>query len=196
VFVKPFIILAFLMAVGILGAQSSESSAQQKFISGGTIRMHLEAGGYTIRPTNAANIVVTYHANSESDLRQVKVEIKPGPSTAEVYVRETPNHNFSAVIEVPRRSNLWVRLSAGQLTVEAVEGDKNLEIRAGQMEVEVPDPDAYGHRDASVIAGAIGAEAFNVSKGGMFRSFEQNGPGKFRLHAHVMSGEIDLRRKN
>jgi hypothetical protein len=177
-------------------AQSSESSVQQKFISGGTIRVHLEAGGYTIRPTDSTNIVVTYHANSESALRQVKVDIKPGPSTAEVYVRDTPDHNFNAVIEVPRRSNLWVRLSAGQLTVEAVEGDKNLEIRAGQLEVEVVDPDAYGHRDASVLTGAIEASAFNVSKGGMFRSFEQNGTGKSRLQAHVMTGEIDLRRGN
>jgi hypothetical protein len=73
-----------------------------------------------------------------------------------------------------------------------VEGDKDLEILAGQLEVEIPRPDEYGHRDASVTAGALDASAFNVAKGGLFRSFHDQGPGKYRLHAHVMTGEIDL----
>jgi len=46
------------------------------------------------------------------------------------------------------------------------------------------------------MTGSIEASAFDVSKGGLFRSFEQQGPGKYRLHAHVMTGEIDLRGSN
>ncbi len=41
-------------------------------------------------------------------------------------------------------------------------------------------------------AGSIEASAFNISKGGLFRSFTQKGAGKYRLHAHVATGEIDL----
>jgi hypothetical protein len=123
----------------------------------------------------------------------VKVEIKPATSTADVYVSRTPNNNFSATIEVPRQSNLHVRLSAGQLDVEDVEGDKDIEIWAGQLDIEIPHPEAYGRRDASVLAGSVEASAFNISKGGLFRSFHEQGPGKYRLHAHVTTGEIDLR---
>jgi hypothetical protein len=43
-----------------------------------------------------------------------------------------------------------------------------------------------------VHAGSIAASAFEVSKGGLFRSFEQKGPGNYRLHAHVATGEIDF----
>jgi len=111
----------------------------------------------------------------------------------DVYVSETPHNNFQATIEVPRHSNLWARLSAGELVVEDVEGDKNLEVLAGRIQVDVPHAEQYGHRDASVTAGSIESSAFDVSKGGLFRSFEQHGPGKYRLHAHVMTGEIDLR---
>jgi hypothetical protein len=43
------------------------------------------------------------------------------------------------------------------------------------------------------MTGSIEASAFDVSKDGLFRSFEQGGPGKYRLHAHVITGEIQLR---
>jgi len=170
-----------------------EASIQQKFTSGAEIRLHLEAGGYTITAGESENIRVTCRARSEERRRRVSVEIKRNSASADVYVSDTPNDNFHATIEVPRRSNLWVRLSAGELIIENVEGDKDLEVRAGRIQTDVPHPEQYGHRDAAVLTGSIKASAFGVSKGGLFRSFEQKGPGKYRLHASVMTGEIDLR---
>jgi hypothetical protein len=187
-----------LLVPGLLHGQrvpdtSAQTSAQRKFVSGGTIRLHLEAGGYTVTPRDSENIVVTCRALTEEQLKSVKVEIKRTGASAEIYVTETPHNNFQATIEVPRRSNLWARLSAGELVVEDVEGDKDLEVRAGRIQIDVPHPEQYGHRDASVMTGSIEASAFDVSKGGLFRSFEQKGPGKYRLHAHLMTGEIVLR---
>ncbi len=183
-----------LLVPGLLSAQYSlETSARQKFISGGTIRLHLEAGGYTVTPGDSENIVVICRAHTEEQLRSVRVEIKPTATSADVYVSETPHNNFRATIEVPRHSNLWARLSAGELDIESVEGDKNVEVRAGRIQIDIPHPELYGHREAAVMTGSIQAPAFNVSKGGLFRSFEQQGPGKYQLHAHVMAGEINLR---
>lgn len=195
---RPALLLLLLIAPALLHAEDRrpEATVQKKFVSGGTIRVHLEAGGYTITPSDSENIVVTYRANSESRLREVKVDIEPSASSAEVYIADTPNDKFEATIEVPRHSNLWVRLTAGELDVEAVEGDKNLELRAGELQVEIPHAEEYGHRDASVTMGSLESSAFDVSKGGMFRSFEQQGPGKYRLHAHVLTGDINLRGTN
>lgn len=192
---RPALLLTLLITPALVHAEDHrpEATVQKKFVSGGTIRLHLESGGYTISPSDSESIVITYHANSESRLQQVKVEIEPSSSSAEVYITDTPNNKFEATIEVPRHSNLWVRLTAGALDVEAVEGDKDLELRAGSLEVEILHPEEYGHRDASVTMGGLEASAFDVSKGGMFRSFEQQGPGKYRLHAHVLTGDIDLR---
>ena len=193
---KRWITVLFLFAPLVaLNAQSNpyEKVVQQSFASGGTIRLHLEAGGYTIKPATGDDIVVTYPPSANGESSGVKVEIKPMASRADVYVRNTPRNHFSATIEVPRHSNLWARLSAGELSIEDVEGDKDVELWAGQINIDVPHPDAYGHRDASVIAGSLEASAFNISKGGLFRSFRQEGPGKYRFHAHVTSGEIDVR---
>jgi len=174
------------------GTQRPEAEVQQKFVSGGTVRMHLEAGGYTVRPSDGEDVVVTYRAKSPDLLRDVKVEIKVADARADVYVSHTPHDNFEATIDVPRRCNLWARLSAGELKIEDVEGDKNVEALAGEIEIEIPHPEMYGHRDASVMMGSVEAPAFEVSKGGLFRSFSQLGPGKYRLHAHVFTGEVDL----
>lgn len=182
-----------VVASGVLLAQQPEGTVQQKFPAGGTVRLHLEAGGYTITPTDSENIVVTCRARSERALKSVKVSIKLAAGTADVYVMETPNNNFTATIEIPRRSHLWARLTAGELDVGSVEGNKDLELNARRLQVDIPRPQDYGHRDASVTSGSIEAPAFEVSKGGLFRSFSQQGLGRYRLHAHVMAGEIDLR---
>jgi hypothetical protein len=195
---RPAVLLLLLIAPALLHGENRgpEATVQKKFVSGGSIRIHLESGGYTISPSDSDNIVVTYQANSESRLRQVKVDIQPSGSTAVVYVANTPDNHFSATIEVPRHSNLWIRLTAGELDVEAVEGNKDLELRAGSLQVDIPHPEEYGHRDASVTMGGLESSAFDVSKGGMFRSFEQQGPGKYRIHAHVLTGDVDLRGSN
>jgi hypothetical protein len=187
----------FLAGAGALEAQQRASAtASQKFISGGTIRLHLEAGGYTISPGDSDKIVVTCEHRSEEKLKAVRVVIRPSGSTADVYVLNTPNNNFTATIEVPRRSNLRVRLTAGELSVGSVEGDKDIELNAGSLVVDVPRPQDYGLREASVTTGSISAPAFEENKDGLFRSFRQNGPGKYRLHVRVIAGEITLRAGN
>jgi hypothetical protein len=191
---KCFGFWLILLAPGLLNAQRAlETSTEKKFVSGGTIRLHLEAGGYTVTSGDSENIVVTCRAQTEEQLKRVKIEIRPAAASADVYISDTPHTNFRATIEVPRYSNLWARLSAGELIIESVDGDKNVEARAGRIQIDIPHPEQYGHRDASLLTGSIQSSAFNVSKGGLFRSFEQDGPGKYRLHARLMTGEIDLR---
>jgi hypothetical protein len=190
-----FVLAVLLMGQAAVHAQAGdpEATVRQQFPSGGTVRLHLESGGYEIIPSDSDSIVVTYQARSPKRLKSVKVTIKASQERADLYVANTPSNNFKATIEIPRQSNLWVRLTAGELNVGSLVGDKDLELRAGRLQVEIPRPQEYGHRDASVTTGSIEARAFEVSTGGLFRSFHQQGPGKYRLHAHVMAGEIDLR---
>jgi hypothetical protein len=189
---KSLALWLVLIPALVSGQRAPDGSARQEFMSGGTIRLHLEAGGYTVTSSESENIVVTCNAHSEEQLKRIKIEIKRSISVADVYVSDTPSNNFRATIEIPRRSNLWARLSAGEMVVEDLEGDKNVRLLAGRIQIDVPHPEQYGHSDASVTTGSIESSAFAVSKGGLFRSFEQRGPGRFRLHAHVTAGEIDL----
>jgi len=171
---------------------SPTGQVQEKFAPGGFIRLHLGPGGYKIVARDANLIQVTCTTPNSDQLRQVKVKIRTSATIADIFVSHTPHNNFQATIEVPPRSDLRVRMFAGEVLIDGVEGDKDVEVNAGRIEVRIPNPGEYGRRDASVRAGSIEASAFDVSKGGLFRSFEQKGPGRYRLHAHVATGEIDF----
>jgi hypothetical protein len=96
-------------------------------------------------------------------------------------------------IEVPKSSDLYVRMVAGDLNVRGVTGDKNVEVHFGQLTMEIGAPSEIARVEASVNSGDLEAPSFNVSKGGLFRSFERSGPGKYHVYAHVGAGQLDLR---
>lgn len=186
------IILLSSLALAADADSSREGLIREKFAPGGYIRLRLGPGGYTITKGSEDAIQVSYRTNSPEQARKVRVDIHANAASADVLVSNTPHNNFQATIEIPRLSNLRVRLFAGEVVIDGIEGDKDVEVSAGRIEIRIAHPDEYGRRDASVRAGSIEAAAFNVSKGGLFRSFEQKGSGKYRLHAHVATGEIDL----
>jgi hypothetical protein len=183
---------AILFAVCSSSWATSPTTAQQKFAAGGTIRMHLEAGDYTIQASDSDQITVTCSSDDPEKLHKVRVDVKASGTTANLYVRDTPHNNFHVVIDVPRRSDLWVRLSAGDMKIEDIEGSKDIETNAGDLTIQVPHPELYGHSDASLWAGDITAPAFAVNKSGLFRSFHQSGPGKYRLHVHLLAGDLKI----
>lgn len=66
------------------------------------------------------------------------------------------------------------------------------ESRAGDLNIDVGRTSDYGKLEASVKAGDINARPFNVSKGGLFRSFSWQGRGRYTLHASLLAGDLTL----
>jgi hypothetical protein len=159
------------------------------FVSGGRVRMDLCPSGIEIIGTDEPALRVSYYP----ELDDARVRIQISGDTADLRLTRCPHHNFRARIEIPKASALYVRMFAGQLDINDVTGDKDLELTFGQLNLDVGKADDYGRVDASVNSGQINAVAFHVEKGGLFRSFDQHGPGRYRLHAHVGAGQVDLR---
>ena len=118
----------------------NDPQASQPFAPGGFIRLHLSPGGYTITNANADAIQITYTTPHPDELKKVKVNIQTSASSADVSVSDTPHNNFQATIEIPRRSNLRVRMFAGEVVIDGIEGDKDVEVSAGRIEIKVPAP--------------------------------------------------------
>ena len=185
-----------IMSAAFLAAQDAnvedigKSPTEAKFVSGGKVRMDLCSSGIEVVGKDSDDLRVEYDSNRGSE---VKVRIQVSGDRADLRVRNCPHNNFQVRIEIPKSSALYVRMFAGQLDVRDVTGDKNVELSFGQMNLDVGKAEQYAHVDASVNSGELNASAFDVEKGGLFRSFSQSGPGKYRLHAHIGAGELDLR---
>ncbi|HUE43476.1 MAG TPA: hypothetical protein VMP12_07910 [Candidatus Sulfotelmatobacter sp.] len=158
------------------------------------LALDLRSGDYHVVGSAAEKLSVRTTGDRAEKGREVSLSFKHMNSHAELKLTGGPTSNGpSIVIEVPKASNLVVRLPFGDLNIEGVSGDKDVEMHAGDLNIEVGNPADYGHVDASVGAGDLSAGPFGESKDGLFRSFEKSGTGRYRLHAHVGAGDLNLR---
>jgi hypothetical protein len=160
-------------------------------LAGVAAAQHLAPGDYVISGTPAEHVRVTYRPAGTSS-GPVQVELQAAGSSANLTVRRAPHQDFHAEIEVPQRSDLFIRLGAGDLNVQGVSGSKDIEAHVGDVNVDVRRPEDYREVDASVSIGDLTAPAFNVSKDGFARSFKTHGAGPYRLHVHVGTGDLRL----
>jgi hypothetical protein len=193
---RPALFALLILNTALLTGQSTnieevdKGPVEAKFAAGGQVRMDLCPGGVDIIGRDEG-LRISY--DSKHDRDDVKVRIQVTGDRADLRVTGCPRNNFQMTIEVPRSSNLYVRMFAGEMNVKGITGNKDVQLHAGQLTIEIGEPADYAHVDASVLSGDLEAPPFDVSKGGLFRSFDRNGSGKYRLHAHVGAGQLELR---
>ena len=166
-------------------------AAEKPFAAGGKIDIQLEGGGYQVQAAADDRIRVTLSGN----IGNAKVELAADGTHADVKVKDTPNSNFHATIEVPKAADLVIRLSGGDLLMAPITGNKDVEAYGGDIKIGVGDPNDYSSVDASVKAGDINAGVFGGSKSGLLQRFTWSGPGKYTLRASLGAGDFVLRSK-
>lgn len=188
-------LLSILLSCGSLWAQdfrvekTSTSPVEVKFASNGRIRMDLCSAGIDVIGREDGMLRV----DADPSRGNTRVSIRVFGDRADVKVANCPNNNYRVTIEVPKSSALYVRMLAGELNVREVIGDKDVVLHFGELNIDMGKAEDYRRVEASVNSGDLEAALFNVSKGGLFRSFDHSGPGKYRVHAHVGAGQLDLR---
>jgi hypothetical protein len=166
---------------------------QVEYPSGGHLRLYLRSGDIRVVGKDDNKISVRVEAEDLERVREVKVRFERRDSSADLNISDGPKNNIKITVEVPRNTGLFVRMPAGQLLIQDVTGDKDAQLHFGELIVHVGDPANYSHVDASVTSGGLEAPPFGEDHGGLFRSFEKSGNGKYRLHAHVGAGDLTLR---
>jgi hypothetical protein len=161
--------------------------------SGQTLRLELRSGEFHIVGRDDNKISVRLGGRNADKAQDLTVSLKHSGNHADLRVWGGPKSELQVTIEIPKTSSLFVRMPFGDLTLEGISGDKDVELHAGDLSIAVGDAADYAHVDASVLSGAIEADPFGESHGGLFRSFEKSGNGKFKLHAHLGAGDLTLR---
>jgi hypothetical protein len=165
--------------------------AEKPFAPGGNIEMKLDGGNYILRGAADNVIRVAFGGNTGNARAELTVD---GPR-ANVAVKDTSHNNFHASIDVPRSSNVVIHLSAGNLEMSGIVGDKDINSGAGNVEITILDPDEYSTAEGSVKAGDIDASVFGKSGSGLNPHFDWQGHGKYKLRASLGAGNLVLKRK-
>jgi hypothetical protein len=161
------------------------------FAPAGAIHLDLSAGDYTIKGTDEGSIRVAWTTRRDRDSSRVWADIQVRGTNATVRTRGAGN-GVRVQIDVPRRSDLDITLTAGDLTIRGIEGNKRLSMWAGDVTMELGDAELYRRVDASVRAGEISAQPFGRSTGGLFRSVRWDGKGKYTINASLFAGDLKL----
>ncbi len=167
------------------------NALERTFTSGGVVRLDLSAGDHRILKGADDRVRVSWHTRTAEQMEEARVRTRVKGNEAIVRTWG-PGKGFRVDIQLPRRSDLYLRMTAGNLSIAGIEGHKDVRLRAGNLDIEVDDPRQYRRVDASVTAGDLLARSFGVSTGGLFRSFSRRGTGTFELRARLWAGNLQL----
>jgi hypothetical protein len=162
------------------------------FPSGGKLELHIRSAEIHITGSDEDKVVVRAGGKLGGDSTDIHARFEHFDRSGKLNVEGGPNNEVSITVQVPKHSDLAVHIFAGDVEIKDIKGNKNVDLNAGNLTIDVGDAADYFHVDASVTTGNIAAAPFGESRGGLFRSFEKSGNGKYKLVAHVGAGNLTL----
>jgi hypothetical protein len=159
-----------------------------------TLAIDSRPAGLEIVGTDNPDLHVSCSA-TDVDPRDIRIRLSGRPDDAKITVSGNSLHkgNIQIRIEVPRKTSLKVKMAVGQVKVEEISGDKDIDMSVGQIIVSSNRLWDYRMVDTSVTLGEVAAPVYGAEKGGFFRSFEKrSADGEYSLRAHLTVGQIEL----
>jgi hypothetical protein len=193
-----FLACAALLALNCIGQTKLEANDivnhpfSEDFAPGGKLRLQVRSGEIHVIGTNQNKISVELSGRKADEARNLKVRLERRDGLSVMRISGGPRNDLTITIRIPSNTDLYARIPAGEVHVENIASNQDVELHAGDLTVDVGDSADYSHVDASVIAGEVDAPSFGEYHGGLFRSFRKDGGGRFRLHAHVGAGQLTL----
>jgi len=168
------------------------------FVTGGMLHVRLSVGDLRIMRGESTQIHLRYTVKSrrESHVKDAKVdfEVRGHDASIEFHAPSGGNTQFDVELEVPQNTNLDVHEKVGDLTVEDIEGDKDLTLNVGDIRV-ANGQTGYRLVHASTSIGDVNGDGYGETSGWLGKTLKYHGDGKYELRAHVSVGDITLEGK-
>lgn len=202
---RTFLICLFLVPLGAPSLCAAndwnyEETHQdaRDFVAGGLVHVRMTIGDLHIKRGDSAKIRLEYSVKSrrESNVKKstVDFDVHGNDATIEFHAPSGGNTQFDVELEVPENTNLDVHEKVGDLTIDNIEGDKDLSLGVGDIRI------ASGHSgyrlvNASAGIGDVNGDGYGETSGWLGKSLKYHGEGKYELRAHVGVGDINLEGK-
>jgi hypothetical protein len=182
---------------------ADDRSIEKPFSRGGIVTLELSSGNYVVRAGATDRLRVLWdfdeHTGSrdderagshEKDVKKFSVDADVSGRVATIRTGDVTNH-VRFVIEIPGRSDLRVRMRAGDLRINGIDGDKDVRMTAGDLTIDII-PDSLSLVHASVTFGDLLAHPLGISKDGIRNSLHWRGPGVYAIDVRLMAGDLRL----
>lgn len=193
---RGLIVIASLALGAITFGQSSTDDhvIEQPFPEGGLVTMNLSSGDYAVRAGASDRIRVRWRAEQAKHERDMtKIKVRTDVSSGIAMIRtQGPTSHARFTIDIPARSDLHLRIRAGDVRIAGIEGNKDVRMTAGDLDIDVV-PDSLSHVHASVSLGDLKAHPLGIMKDGIRNSLDWFGTGKYTLDARLFAGDVTLR---
>ncbi len=190
---------AALLACNLAGIAQTETACGQildaPLRSRAVLTIDSRSAGLEIVGTGQEAIHLSCTVRDAENAKDIRIRLSGNQDDGKLTITggSLKNGNLQIHIEVPRKTSLKIKMAAGEVKVEEIAGDKDLDLYAGQISISSARPWDYRSVDLSVDIGEVKAPAYDADKGGFFPSFTKRSvDGEYGLHAHVITGEIDL----
>jgi hypothetical protein len=193
---KAVLLCLFLVPLASANDYKYEESRHdaRDFADGGHLRVHMAVGDLHVKRGDSNKIRLDYRVKSkhESDLKDATVDFDVHGNEATIeFHAHGDNMQFDVELEVPQTTNLELHQKVGDLKVDKIEGDKDLELGVGDIRVAKASG-SYRSVQASTGIGDVHSDGLGESKGWLGKTLKYHGEGKYDLRAHVGVGDIHL----
>ncbi len=176
--------------------QESHSDVRD-FVSGGTLHVRVSVGDVRILrgESNQIRLHYTVKSRRERHVKNARVDFEVRGNDASIEFHASGNNTqFDVELEVPQNTSLEVHEKVGDLTVEDIEGDKDLTLSVGDIRVDAAHS-GYRLVHASTSIGDVNGNGYGETSGWLGKTLKYHGDGKYELRAHVSVGDITLEGK-
>ena len=168
------------------------------FAAGGFLHVRLSVGDLHIRRSNANKITLRYTIKSRHE-RNIKdsrldFDVRGTDANLEFHAPRSGNTQFDVELEVPANTHLDVHQKVGDLSVENIDGDKDLSLGVGDIRI-ANEHTGYRLVNASTGIGDVNSDGYGETRGWLGKTLKYHGEGKYELRAHVGVGDITLEGK-
>jgi hypothetical protein len=190
---------AALLACSLSGIAQTETACGQSLDaplrSRAVLTIDSRPAGLEIVGTDQEAIHLSCTAHDAENAGDIRIRLSGNQDDGKLTITggALKNGNVQIRIEVPRKTSLKIQMAAGEVKVEEIMGDKDIDLQAGRISISSTRPWDYRSVNLSVDIGEVKASAYGADHGGFFPSFmKKNANGEYVLYAHVITGEIDL----